>query len=105
MKANPSANIAAPATAIGKSRTSTVSALHRLRDAGLAESLSRIWTLTEPPPPKETPRWTAPVSEQRRRVEAEEREQLKNTAPGGPRLVLRPHQGQKAVPEPLTTTL
>jgi hypothetical protein len=74
MKANPGANIAALARAIGKSRTSTVSALHRLRDAGLAKSLDRVWTLTEPPPQKETPRWTAPVSAQRRRVEAEERE-------------------------------
>jgi hypothetical protein len=74
MKANRGANIAALATAIGKSRTSTVSALRRLRDAGLAESLSGVWTLTEPPPPKGTPRWTAPVSAPRRRVEAEERE-------------------------------
>jgi hypothetical protein len=74
MKANPGANIASLAEAIGKSRTSTVTALRRLRDAGLAESLDRVWTLTEPPAPKETPRWTAPVSAQRRRVEAEERE-------------------------------
>jgi hypothetical protein len=76
MKANPGANIAALTTAIGKSRTSTVSALHRLRDAALAESLSGVWTLTEPSPPKETPRWTAPVSAQRRRVETEEREHV-----------------------------
>jgi hypothetical protein len=73
MKANPGASIAALATAIGKSRTSTVTALHRLRDAGLAESLDGVWTLTEPPP-KETARWIEPVSAQRRRVEAEERE-------------------------------
>jgi hypothetical protein len=74
MKANPGASIGALAEAIGKSRTSTVNALRRLRDAGLAESLNGVWTLTEPTPPKETPRWTAPVSAQRRRVEAEERE-------------------------------
>jgi hypothetical protein len=74
MKANPGASIGALATAIGKSRTSTVTALHRLRDAELAKSLNGAWTLTEPTPPKETPRWTAPVSAQRRRVEAEERE-------------------------------
>jgi hypothetical protein len=74
MKANPGASIGALATAIGKSRISTVTALHRLRDAGLAESLDRVWTLTEPTAPKETPRWTAPVSAQRRRVETEERE-------------------------------
>ena len=106
MKANPGASIGELADAIGKSRTTTVSALHRLRDAGLAESLSGISTLTEPPPPKETPRWTAPVSEQRRRARVEEREHaLKVTALGGPGQVLRPHQGQKAVPEPLTPTL
>ena len=35
------------ATAIGKSRTSCVSALHRLRDAGLAESVEGVWRLTE----------------------------------------------------------
>jgi hypothetical protein len=40
MKANPGASIAALATAIGKSRTSTVTALHQLRDAGLAGSLA-----------------------------------------------------------------
>jgi hypothetical protein len=33
-----------------------------------------VWTLTEPLPPKETPRWTRPISAQRRRVEADERE-------------------------------
>jgi hypothetical protein len=74
MRANPGASIGKLADAIGKSRTTTVSALRRLRDAGLAESRDRVWTLTEPTPPKETPRWTAPVSAQRRRVEAEERE-------------------------------
>ena len=40
MKANPGASIGALATAIGKSRTSTVTALHQLRDAGLAGSLA-----------------------------------------------------------------
>jgi hypothetical protein len=74
MKANPGASIAALATAIGKSRTSIVSALHRLRDAGLAESLDRVWMLVEPTEPKPTPKWTAPVSAQRRCVETEERE-------------------------------
>jgi hypothetical protein len=76
MKANPNATTGALAEAIGKSRTSTVTALHRLRDAGLAESPDGVWALTEPSAPKETPRWTAPVSAQggRRRVETEERE-------------------------------
>jgi hypothetical protein len=73
MKANPGASIAALATAIGKSITTTVTALRRLRDADLAESQDRVWSLTEPPAPKETPRWIAPVSAQRRRVEAEAR--------------------------------
>jgi hypothetical protein len=74
MKTNPGANIAALATAIGKSRTSTVSALHRLREAGLAESVGRVWSLVEPTEPKPTPKWVAPLGAQRRRVETEERE-------------------------------
>jgi hypothetical protein len=70
MKANPDARIAEWAAAIGKSRTSTVSALHRLRAAGLADSAGRVWRLTDPAeiaaltergrPPKEAPRWTTP---------------------------------------------
>jgi hypothetical protein len=75
MKASPGATIGALAEAIGKSRTSTVTALHRLRDADRAESLNGVWWLTEPTAPKETARWTEPVSAQggRRRVEQEER--------------------------------
>ena len=38
MRSNPEGSINDWATTIGKSRTSRVSALHRLRDAGLAES-------------------------------------------------------------------
>jgi hypothetical protein len=60
MKANPM-TIGALAAATGKSRTSTVSALHRLRDVGLAESLSGVWTLIGPPASKETARWVEPV--------------------------------------------
>jgi hypothetical protein len=74
MRTNPGASIEKLADAIGKSKTSTINALHRLRDADLAESMDRVWSLTEPPSPKETPRWTGPVSAQRRRVETEERE-------------------------------
>jgi hypothetical protein len=73
MKANPSANIAGLATAIGKSRTSNVTALHRLRDADLAKSLDRVWSLVEPAEPKPTPKWVAPLGTQRHRVEQEER--------------------------------
>jgi hypothetical protein len=36
--------------------------------------VGRVWSLVEPPAPKETPRLTGPVSAQRRRVEGEERE-------------------------------
>jgi hypothetical protein len=64
-KANPGASIGALAAAIGKSRTSTVNALHRLRDSGLAESRDRVWSLTEPTAPKETPRWIEPVTASR----------------------------------------
>jgi hypothetical protein len=74
MKANPGASIGELATAIGKSRTSTVTALHRLREAGLAESVDRVWSLVEPIGPKPTPKWVAPLGAQRRRVETEERE-------------------------------
>jgi hypothetical protein len=69
---NPGAEIAVLAEAIGKSRTSTVSALPRLRDAGFADSVDRVWRLTDPkeiaeltersPPPKEAPRWTTPLN-------------------------------------------
>jgi hypothetical protein len=71
MKANPGATIGALAEAIGKSRTSTVTALHRLRDAGRAESLGRVWSLVEPPAPKETTRWIEPVAASRRAREEE----------------------------------
>jgi hypothetical protein len=78
MKANPDAQIATLAAEIGKSRTSTVSALCRLREAGLAESVDRVWTLVESPPSKEGPRWidAAPISATRRRraIEVDERE-------------------------------
>jgi hypothetical protein len=73
MRANPCASIGKLANAIGKSRTTTVTALHRLRDADLAQSLDRVWSLVEPTEPKPTPKWVDPVSAQRRRVEAEER--------------------------------
>jgi hypothetical protein len=71
MKVNPNATIGALAEAIGKSRTSTVSALHRLRDADLAESLNGVWSLVEPPTPKETARWIEPVAASRRAREEE----------------------------------
>jgi hypothetical protein len=66
MKARPGANIGDLAAAIGKSRTSTVSSLHRLRDAELAESRDGVWVLTEPEPVKDIEPWTAPLASRRR---------------------------------------
>ena len=63
MRDAPEASIGDWAQAIGKSRTSTVSALKRLRDAGLAESVEGKWKLTEEPAPHEpAPQWIAPLS-------------------------------------------
>jgi DNA-binding transcriptional ArsR family regulator len=67
MRRNPEATIGDLATAVGKSRTSIVSALRRLRDAGLAKSDEGRWRLTEEPPPRSPPeRWTAPLSASQR---------------------------------------
>jgi hypothetical protein len=57
---SPEGSIGDWAAAIGKGRSSTVSALKRLRDAGLAESVQGKWRLNEPrePPPK----WVAPLN-------------------------------------------
>jgi hypothetical protein len=63
MRSNSEGSIGDWAQTIHKSRTSTVSALHRLRDAGLAESAEGKWRLAEPPAPREPPeRWIAPLS-------------------------------------------
>ena len=62
MRMAPGASIGDWAAAIGKSRSSTVSGLHRLRDAGLAESAEGKWRLTEPEAPMTPPpKWVAPV--------------------------------------------
>ena len=47
MRRNTEATIGDLATAVGKSRSSIVSALHRLRDAGLAQSAEGKWKFTE----------------------------------------------------------
>jgi hypothetical protein len=61
MQLDPTATINDLAHAIGKSSTSTVTALHRLRDAGLVENTGRKWGLVEQPsPPRE--KWVAPLS-------------------------------------------
>jgi hypothetical protein len=62
MRSAPDASISDWAAAIGKGRSSTVSALKRLRDAGMTESVQGKWRLNEPvapltPPPK----WVAPL--------------------------------------------
>jgi DNA-binding transcriptional ArsR family regulator len=49
------------AQAIGKSRSSTVTALGRLRDAGLAESVEGKWRPVEAKAPRAS-RWVEPVS-------------------------------------------
>jgi hypothetical protein len=61
-RSNPGASIGDLATAIGKSRTSTVSGLGRLPDAGQAESVEGKWRLTEPETPRDPPpKWIAPL--------------------------------------------
>ena len=63
MRRNPDGSIGDWVTVVGKSRTSVCSALGRLRDAGLAESVEGKWRLVEPEALREpAPRWTAPLS-------------------------------------------
>jgi hypothetical protein len=69
MRKNPEGSIGDWATTIHKSRTSCVSALHRLRDAGLAESAEGKWRLVESEAPR-APRWVEPVSALGRREHA-----------------------------------
>jgi hypothetical protein len=69
MKDAPGATIGDWVTTIGKSRTSCVSALHRLRDAGLAESVEGKWRLVEEPAARAA-RWVEPVSAVGRREHA-----------------------------------
>jgi DNA-binding transcriptional ArsR family regulator len=63
MRRNTEATIGELATAVGKSRTSIVSALHRLRDAGLAKSVGGRWALVKQEEPREpAPKWIEPLS-------------------------------------------
>ena len=67
MRRNTEATIGELATVVGKSRTSIVSGLHRLRGVGLAESIEGKWRLVEEPAPREPPaKWTAPLSASQR---------------------------------------
>jgi hypothetical protein len=71
MRTNPEGSIGDWATVVGKSRTSIVSTLHRLRAAGMAESVEGRWRLTEAPAPRVAPpRWVEPVSVASRREHA-----------------------------------
>jgi hypothetical protein len=69
MKAAPVGSINGWATSRNKPHSSTVAALHRLRDAGLAEPREGRWRLVEESPPREASKWVAPLSgAQRARV-------------------------------------
>jgi hypothetical protein len=69
MKAKPAGPIGDWAETIRKSRTSVVTALHRLRDVGRASNEDGVWALTEPSAPREAAKWVAPLSgAQRARV-------------------------------------
>jgi hypothetical protein len=62
MRSDPEGLIRDWAATICKSRTSCFSALHRLRAAGLAESVEGKWRLVEESAPREPPpRWVAPL--------------------------------------------
>jgi hypothetical protein len=63
MRSDPDGTISAWSAVVGKSKGSIATALHRLQDAGLAESVDRRWRLVEEPAPKDPPpRWTKPLS-------------------------------------------
>ena len=63
MRVDPAGPLGAWSVAIGKSRTSVVSALHRLKDAGLVANEDRVWRLVVdgPPPRDPSPKWVAPL--------------------------------------------
>jgi hypothetical protein len=66
MRSNPDGTIGDWAMTISVSRTTCVSALHRLRDAGLAESAEGRWKLTKEPPQREPPpQWVRPLNAER----------------------------------------
>jgi DNA-binding transcriptional ArsR family regulator len=66
MRRNTEATIGELATAVGKSRSSIVAALHRLREAGLAESADGRWHRVEEPPPREpAAKWVRPLNADR----------------------------------------
>jgi hypothetical protein len=69
MRKNPDGVINDWVVVVGKSRTSVVAGLYRLRAAGLAKSDEGKWALTEDPPPREPPaKWISPVSARAQRA-------------------------------------
>lgn len=71
MRANPGASIGELSTTIDRSKTTTVAALHRLKDAGLVENRDRSWRLVEEPAPREPPPpWVKPPSAVREHAHA-----------------------------------
>jgi hypothetical protein len=71
MRSNSDGSIADWAMTIRVSRTTCVSALHRLRDAGLAQSAEGKWRLTEEPAPRDPPQlWVKPPSAVREHAHA-----------------------------------
>jgi hypothetical protein len=69
MRKNPDGLINDWVMVVGKSRTSIVAGLHRLRAAGLAKSDEGKWALTDAP--REPPaKWTAPLSAREHRAHA-----------------------------------
>ena len=66
MKQSPEASVGEWGRAIGKCRTATVQALHRLRDAGLIENEGGNWALVGPKAPAPKPAgWIEPLSANR----------------------------------------
>jgi hypothetical protein len=71
IKDDPSGTLGSWAEAIGRSRSSVVGGLQRLREAGLAESVEGKWTLLGASAPRaSTPRWVAPLKATDRAAQA-----------------------------------
>jgi hypothetical protein len=67
LRSSPGATIDEWAATIGKSKTSAVAGLHRLRAAGLAESVGGRWALVKQEEPREpAPKWIEPLSAARK---------------------------------------
>ena len=70
MKSNPDGTIGEWSATVGKSKGSITTALHRLRDAGLAESRDGSWKLVEQSAPREPPeKWVRAIGATEKAVE------------------------------------